>query len=123
MTSSTSSRKSPAASTDPTLDDSTVETPAPAVDSAPAADTVPAISEAPAPASDSNKVKIKLAHPLDKKEDLRTLGLAPKEGGYKPLDEIEVTKAGARTLISAGYAAYVDPENAEAVAAALNPSA
>lgn len=135
----TSNKRSGAASaaSEPTLDtaedvqDTTVETPAPV--EAPVADTPPAAEppaatqvgeEAPAPVAPpaSNLVKVKLAHPLDKEADLLHLGLKPKEGGYKVHDEVEVTKAAARTMISAGYA-QVDPENKEAVNAVLNQTA
>lgn len=132
MTSST--RKPNAASTEPTLD----STDAAKVADAPATADAPAV-EAPAPVNveptvatpaavevaveeDPNLVPIKLAHPLDKEDDLRRLGLEPKEGGYKPHDEIRVTRDNARILISAGYA-QVDPEDKAAVAAALNPTA
>lgn len=138
MTSST--RKPTAASTEPTLDstdDTAKVADAPATADAPTADA-PAV-DAPAPVNveptvatpaavevaveeDPNLVSIKLAHPLDKEDDLRRLGLEPKEGGYKPHDEIRVTRDNARMLISAGYA-QVDPEDKAAVAAALNPTA
>lgn len=148
MTSNTS-RKSTAASasTEPTLDteDLTqqgadaldIAEATPPADSAPAAaaaspadDVKPATADAPAVAPrDPRKVLVKLAHPLDKEKDLLLLGLpltheidGETVAGYGVLEEVEVTKSGARTLISAGYAAYVDPENKASVAAVLSPS-
>jgi hypothetical protein len=98
-----------------------VATEAPAVQVEPAADDA---APAGGPSEvDPNKVKIKLANPLDRAEDLRRLGLDEnKVGGYKVHDEILVTRDLARTLITAGYA-QVDPEDATAVAAALSPTA
>lgn len=133
----TSSRKNtPAPTEDQNLlvDDSTPATDAPAVEtpapvekpatgdeSAPPAVTASAPAEVPA-AVDPNKVTIKLAHPLTRIDDLRHLGLPERDGGYTVNDEVQVTKAGARTLINAGYA-QVDPENTAAVEAVLGAGA
>lgn len=133
MTSSTSSRKSSAASAEPTLDESTTDpTDAPSLaESA----TVPAETEAPAAAAETeapapvqddppkNRIEVALAHPLDRESDLTRLRLEPKEGGYKPGDKIWVTRDDARSLINAGYAKGVDPENKAAVEALLTPNA
>lgn len=104
-----------------------VETPAPVEKPATGDESAPAAVEASAPAdapveADPDKVTIKLAHPLDKPEDLRYLGLQPRESGYNVHDEIQVSKAGASSLINAGYA-QVDPEDKAAVNAVLNPEA
>ena len=69
------------------------------------------------PASTKDEVKITLAHPIDRVEDKRYLGL-DEEGTYNPGDEVTVNKNGARSLIASGYAA-VDPEDAVAVAESL----
>jgi hypothetical protein len=145
MTSSTSrnQKSSAAAAADPTLDeapdktveDSTEAASAPAAADAPAVkdvavepaadSTAPGVAadpEAPAEERDPRKVKVVLAHPIDKPDDLRRLGLAEKEGGYKPHDEIWVFRSLAQMLITAGYA-QVDPEDKKAVEAALTPSA
>lgn len=140
----TSSRKNSSASADDQVLVETPATDAPATD-APATD-VPATdapaADAPAPvetpaappvtdtaAPDPDKVTITLAHPVDKPEDLRYLGLAPErevEGkivkGYQVHDKVVVNRAAAQSLINAGYA-QVDPEDKAAVAAVLNPSA
>jgi hypothetical protein len=85
----------------------------------PATDQVP-----PAAADDEDrkgKVAVKLAHPLDKVEDLRRLRLDDeKEGGYRVGDEVWLSPDDARTLITAGYA-QTDPENKAAVEAVLAP--
>lgn len=133
-----------AAAAEPTLDDVKVDdtntesaeetTAVPAVaESTPPLDsntTVAAPADAPAAApsdaaqeqDDPRKVTIRLAHPLDRDQDLQYLGLPPKEGGYKVHDEIRVSRSAAQSIINAGYA-QVDPENKKAVAAVLNPGA
>lgn len=137
MTSSTSSpRKSSAASAEPTLDESTTPdatTDAPSLaepDAAPADTATPAVAaapvETPAPVQDGppkNLVEVTLAHPLDKEQDLTRLRLEPKEHGYKPGDAIWVTRDDARNLVNAGYAKGIDPENEAAVEALLAPAA
>lgn len=140
----TNSRKNNQATTDSAADTNAAEN-AESVD-APVADTlptdeasvepastemqVPAPAVAPSPASADadapadtpiadGKVTVKLAHPLDKPDDLRRLGLEEKAGVG---DEIRVSSDHARMLINAGYA-QTDPEDAAAVAAVLGTSA
>lgn len=73
-----------------------------------------------AEAADAGKVTIRLANPIDNKQDLQRLGLdATREGGYKVHDEVTLHPDLARVLISAGYA-QVDPEDTKAVAEALS---
>lgn len=62
-----------------------------------------------------DEVKVTLAHPLSQVEHLRYLGLdESKEYGVG--DEITVNRNAAASLVSAGYAADVDPADNEAVA-------
>jgi hypothetical protein len=97
-----------------------LQTPTPdAVAPAPAAPAAPepaAVVDAPA---NDGLVSVLLAHPLDKPEDLRRLGLKEKAGVG---GEIRISPDHARMLINAGYA-QTDPEDQEAVAAVLGANA
>ena len=64
------------------------------------------------------KVRITLAHPISRKQDKQYLGL-DVESAYEVGDTVEVTPAGAASLIGAGLAA-VDTEDPAAVRAAIN---
>jgi hypothetical protein len=80
-------------------------------------DTTPAVDAAPEQ-DRTGRVKIVLAHPLDRERDITRLRLDQKDGGYKVGEDVWVLPADAKTLIAAGYA-QVDPEDNAAVAAVL----
>lgn len=67
-------------------------------------------------------IKIKLAHPITKDQAARA-GVKDVKDYPSPGAEVEVTEAGARSLIDAGYAAYIDPQDHEAVLKALQGTA
>ena len=69
----------------------------------------------------ASMVTLTLAHPLDAHQAERLHAKDVKD--YGTLDKITVPVDDARAIINAGFAADVDPENHEQVAAALNPSA
>jgi hypothetical protein len=78
----------------------------------------PAVSAADDPAN-KNKVPITLAHPITNEEHQRRLRLDVKPGGYQVHDVIWLTRDDARAVIKSGLA-QVDPENKDAVRAALH---
>lgn len=76
-------------------------------------------------ASDSDMRTLTLAHPLTKRKDFDALGLPIAEdadGNVKALavgTKVSVLARDAQSLIGAGYAAGVDPDNPKAVRAAI----
>lgn len=107
MTQSKSKAKAEAQQNDPTVEQESGDVTAVSEGIEPVTTEVPA-----------GYVTVKLAHPLTRKQDYIYLGLDPeKRVGVN--DEIQVSKNGARALITAGLV-QVDPENKEAVKSVLN---
>lgn len=107
MTQSKSKAKAEEQQNDPTVEQESGEVSAVSEGIEPVTATVP-----------DGYVTVKMAHPLTRKQDYVFLGLDPaKRVGVN--DEIQVSKNGARALITAGLV-QVDPENKEAVKTLLS---
>lgn len=71
-----------------------------------------------APLTSDGLFEVTLAHPITNDQHKVYLGL-PVEEDYPTLSTVRVTRESASALIGAGYAKDIDPDNNEAVQAAL----